>query len=227
MPVFSSTNLTRFQRDGEQNFAAEFPCVIERISLSITSGTSQYVLPDSVANIRRMTYRGWKVWPLPHRDLRESFLNGQQSGRPYWYIFNNIGLQKIQLFPVPQENLDAIQTGLWGESISDHFIIEFYAIPDQEQLKIPHFIRRRLLKTYTAMRMFQSEGRGQNTKAYKYWAKKWDFAKATYGEALADLNNKPRNLIANEKGMNPYGFTPPPPILPVSRFGIAVDDISG
>jgi hypothetical protein len=243
MPLFTDAFLTLLETKGENTFAAERPCIIDRISLAITSTVDIYTLPSYVIDIKRITYKGWKVFPMPHRDLRASYLSGKQGGRPYWYVFNNIGQSQLKLFPVPQENItaDNTYTNLWGAGILTDFIIEFYRLPDSTdsaaRYNIPNFIRRRLLKSYVMSRAFQAEGRGTNVKATKYWRSKYDFLKSLYTELLDDLNNKPRNIIANNMQSRPYGFVPPPPMIPISKAspshgnlqwnGISVDDITG
>lgn len=223
--AFDAATTLRFEQNGEDEFASERPCIIDRISLDIITGTDIYSLPNSLISIRRITYLGWKVWPLPHRDLRDSYASGTQAGRPYWYIFNNIGQLQIKLFPVPSENLTAI-TGptLWGSDILNCFIIEYFRLPDQSTFKIPAFFRQRLLTYYSNRRNYAMEGRTQDVKASKYWGNKFETYKRIYSELLDDLNNKPRNLITSMAAQRPYGFSPPPPILPVDRYGYSVDD---
>jgi len=233
MPLFADTTLTHLENIGENAFASERPCIVDRTSLAIVSGTDVYTLPSYVINIRRITYKGWKVFPITHRDLRQSYQSGNQAGRPYWYIFNNVGQSQIKLMPVPTENIsaEATYTNLWGPTINTKFIIEFYRLPDVSDLQnkylIPNFIRRRLLKTFVLSRAFQMEGRGVNIKASKYWRARYDFLKSIYIDLLDDLNNKPRNIICNNITSHPYGQGPPAPQLPVSKYGISVDEITG
>ena len=226
MPTFSTSTIARFETNAEQQFATERPCIIDRLALDITSGVGQYTIPNYVVNIRRVTYRGWKVYPLPHRDLRQSYLSGTQQGRPFWYIFNNVGQFKLQLFPVPSEDLIAVTTDLYGANIPNQFIIEFFRLPDVAPFQIPDYFRRRLLKCYIAKRCFEIEGKGMNVKAAKYWSNKFEYLKEVYGSLMDDLNNKPRNLVASDSAQRPYGYTPPPPMLPINRFGISVDEAS-
>jgi hypothetical protein len=225
--LFSNSAIQKFETDAEQDFATSRPCIIDRVSLDIISGTEIYDIPSYVTNIRRVTYRGWKLFPMPHRDLRQSFLSGTQGGRPYWYIFNNIGQSQIKLFPVPQENISMVSdtSTLWGSHIIDSFIIEFFRLPDTG-FAIPDFIRRQLLKTYISKRLFQMEGKGVKLKTVRYMNQKFEMLKQIDIDLLDDLNNKPRNLMANNQSSKPYGVTPPPPVLPINRYGIAVDDMS-
>lgn len=224
--LYSSANITRFAQDAEDQFNQEYPCIIDRIGISIVSGTSTYTLDPSVTNIKRITYRGYKLDPLPQRDLRQYFMSGTQQGRPYWYIFNNVGQMKIQLFPVPQETIAAPVSGLWGSSISSTVIVEYYRTSNYTTKTIPTFIGRRLKKAYVLKRCFEIDSKGSNVKASKYWTARWDGLVEMYGQALEDLVGKPRNLVTSPS-RHPFGFTPPLPINPVRYLNLSVDDYDG
>lgn len=224
--VFDSATILRFEANGEQAFCSVRPCIIDRIALNIVSGTAKYDLPSSCISIRRVTYKGWKVYPLPHRDLRQSYLSGTQQSRPYWYIFNNIGQTQIQFFPVPSETIAAITTNLYGSEIGNRVIVEYFRIPDQVSFIIPSWFRRQLLKCYINKKCFSIDTKSHANKASEYWNDKFNLLMNVYSELLDDLNNKPRNLVATDSAQRPYGFTPPAPILPVDRYGISVDEPS-
>ena len=222
-PIFSTATIARFEADAEANFNYERPCIVDRIGLAIVAGTAEYTLPSYVNDIRRITISGIPVYPLPHRELRFSCLNSTQQGRPYWYIINNIGQNKIRFFPVPNTNLadTTTLTSLWGSGITNNCIIEFYRQPDQSTNILPIFIRRRLLKCYINKRCFEVDKKGNSLKNVKYWADKYDNLKSIYSDLLDDLNNKPRKLIAsNTSNMNPALASP---VLPY-RYGISVAD---
>jgi len=225
--IFDSATISRFEANGEQNFAAERPCIVDRTSIEIFPGQANYTLPNYVVSIRRITYRGWKLYPMPHRTLRQSFLSGTQQSRPFWYIFNNQAQATIQLFPVPVEHLTPVATaaGLWGSDLINKFVVEFYRLPDSSQgITIPIFMRRRLLKCYINKNCFRMEGKAQNLKASEYWSGKYESLKEIFVNLLDELNSKPRNIVASSMNQRPYGYTPPPPILPIDRFGISVDE---
>ena len=225
---FDVATTARFQNNAEDEFALQSNCIVDRTALSIVAGTAIYDLPSSCINVKRVTYKGWKVFPLAHRDLRRSFQSGTQQSRPYWYIFNNIGQAQIRFFPVPSEAVSTGSgTGLWGSLILTKVIVEYYVMPDQTNYFIPTFFRSRLLTYYSNKRNFAMEGRTQDIKASKYWNDKFEVYKQNYIELLDDLNNKPRQLIANGTTRRPYGYIPPPPLLPIDRFGYSVDDYNG
>lgn len=226
LPFDSSTRI-RLGNQGEDHFNIERPCIIDRISIALTLGQDIYTLPSYVNSIRRMTYLGWKIYPLPHRDLRASYLSGTQQSRPYWYIFNNIGQQQIKLFPIPSLSVTQVNTNLWGQpDIINGFIIEFFRQSDYAVNSIPAFMRDRIRDNYANYRSFAMEGQYQNMKASKYYKDKYESISNIYVEMLDDLNNKPRNLVATDSAQRPYGYVPPPPILPVDRYGISVDEPS-
>jgi len=276
--LFSNSKITRIANEGENNFAVEYPCILKRISITVakstggatfdeTSGTfdetpglfdngggtgawpNTFTLPDDIVSIKRVTWKGFKLDPLPQRNFREVFQNASQQGRPFWYVFNNVGQNLIQLFPTPNEALpinsgstlfdshgglfddasglfDAatginLGTQLWGANIPNCFIVEYYQAPDFDTAIIPPYIRRRLLKSYVMRGCFNMEGQGQNRKASAYAKEKWRMLKKMYGELLGDLHNKPRKLVVN--GISSSYYFPGLPILPINRFGISVD----
>lgn len=243
----SSTTVNRLSQEGENDFAVEYPCIIKRISLTVTSGVALATLPDDVKSIKRITWKGYKLDPLPQRNFREVFQNATQTGRPFWYVFNNVGQNVIQLFPAPNEDLPLgsnlfdsltglfddqqglfdsftganLGTDLFGANIPNCCIVEYYQIPDFVNATIPNYFRRRLLKSYVLRGCFNIEGQGQNRKASEYYKNRWRFLKDKYGELLHDLHNKPRKLIVN--GISSSYFFPGNPILPINKFGTSVD----
>src|SRR4051812_46598864 len=105
MPIFSPQTLTRFFQSGEVEVSTDTPFLVDRVSFNVQSGVSTYTLPDYAISIRRMTYLGQGLDPLPRRNQREVFQGATQLGTPYWYVFDNIGLNQIKLFPTPPTNI--------------------------------------------------------------------------------------------------------------------------
>jgi hypothetical protein len=224
---FDSATVTRFKNNGEDDFEVSRPCILDRVSIALVTGTDVYSLPSYCINIKRVTYLGWQVYPLPHRDLRASYISGTQQSRPYWYIFNNIGQGQIKLFPVPAADLAQVLSPWTQPDILNGFVIEFYRTPDYNTFITPSWFRNRIRDNYANYRCFMMEGRWQNMKAAKYFKVKWSMLKDLFIEQLDDLQNKPRNIVASGNAQRPYGFIPPPPMLPINKFGIGVDDITG
>ncbi len=242
---FSAGQKLRFQREGEIKFAVQRPSIIDRSSISLVAGTADYVLPDYVQSIRRVTYLGWEVFPLEHRQLRQSFLSGTQQSRPYWYIINTVptsnGAYQIKFFPVPSLSVAAVSsyTDLWGPGINAGLIYEYFRSPDftGTKLRVPAYFMDKLKVMYESKRCYAIDGPYQDLKAVKFWNGKYAQMEAYFSELMDDMNNKPRNLIANDGSSRPYGYTPPPPLLPQSvnsasgsssqanQFGISTDEL--
>lgn len=223
MSLFDSTTITRFSQEGESTFADEYPCILTRIALQITANQSQYVLPDNVRSIRRITWtNGFKLDPLGQRNMREVFQYATQVGTPYWYVFNNIGANTIQFFPIPPQNVAISGKNVWSDAITTDVIVEYYMLPDFVNNILPVYFRRRLLKSYVLKMCFGREGSGQNLKNMQYFSDRWNMLKEKYGVLLDEIHGKSRKLSLN--GITSNQFFPGQPILPVSRFGIGIDD---
>lgn len=222
MPVFDNTTILRFAQEGEIAFSIEYPCILKRVSLATVSGTALVALPDDVKSIRRVTWKSHKLDPLPSRNFREVFQSASQQGRPFWYVFNNVGQNQLQLFPAPNETLAAVTVGLFGSAIPDRLIVEYFCASDVTTYLIPSFFRRRLLKSYVLRGCFNIEGQGQNSKNSKYFKDRWNMLSKLYGQLLADLVSKPRKLT-NQGGLPVGSDFPGFPVLPIDKFGISVD----
>jgi hypothetical protein len=222
MPLWDSTTIIRVSQEGENDFVEEYPCILVRMSLPVVKNQAVYTLPDNVRSIRRVTWKGWKLDPLGQRNMREVFSYATQVGKPYWYVFNNIGANNIQLFPIPDETINPSGNNLYSDAIKTDVIIEYFILPDYASNVIPQYFRRRLLKAYVLKTCFGIEGQGQNLKNRDYFNQRWVQLKQKYGEFLDEIHNKSRKLCLN--GITSSQFFPGTPILPVSRFGVGVDD---
>lgn len=221
MSLFSTDTITRFAQEGESDFCSEKPCIIKRVALTIVSGTATYTLSDDVLSIRRIAWKGQKLDPLPQRAAREIFQGASQSGTPFWYIFNNIGQNKIQFFPAPVVNIATTASNLYGSEIANRVIVEYWQAPDYTTAIIPSYMRRRLLKAYVLKSCFAIEGAGQNLKNVGYFEDKYRNLKRLYTQLLEDLHGKPRKLSLNN--YSGTGYFPGQPILPMARFGQSVE----
>src|SRR5216683_5973896 len=222
MPVFDSTTLARYYAEGENVFSDSTPFLVDRLSPTITSGISTYTIPDFVRSIRRVTHLGQKLDPLTRRNQRDVFQAATQQGRPFWYVFNNIGLNKISLFPVPSQTLAAAAGNLWGATaIGAGVIIEFYRVTDNITFVMPDWIKRQLLKQYVNMRAFAVDGSGHNEKLVQYFQQRWTLRSSEFAGLLDEIHSKPRKLCLSDIiGSN---YFPASPLLPITRFGISVD----
>lgn len=218
MSLFDAATIARFAQRAEDEISAELRPFISRYAIPIISGTAEYVISDTILDVRRVTYKGVKLYPINHRTYRDYGIP-TSSGKPTNYIYNNIGQNTIKLYPIPNETLNVTQSNLFGLEIANQCIVEYYSAPNYVDVTIPVFFRRRIIKAYTLKMCFALEGKGQNLKASKYWDDKYTALKEIYGNLLFDLINKPRRLIASgDIVYRQIGR----PMLPISRFGIGV-----
>jgi hypothetical protein len=222
--LYDSGSLTGALAEGEGRFARKHPCILDRIALDIISTIAAYTLPTYTLSIKRVTWKGMKLYPLPERLKREVFQGGSltNQGKPFYYTFNQIPQFTIRLFPIPNETIAANQTNLYGSNIKSQVIVEFWRTSDNNIKIIPAFFRRRLLKTYALSKVFASEGRGQNLKAVAYYSKKYDDLEKVYSNLLSEIHNKPRRLIVSGEFVHPNRMYSA--ILPVAKFGIGLDE---
>jgi hypothetical protein len=222
MAVWTSDDILRFLANAESDFCEEFPVLIDRWCLDIKNGIPEYTLPDYVVNIKRFTYKGAKLDPMPHRYFREAFQGAaSQISTPYWYVHTNLGTNIIKLFPTPAEDLTTTDIGLWDTNIENKCIVEFFRTPDEETgHTIPPYIRRRLLKCGVLKDCFSMENQGQNLKNSQYFDLKWKAMIKQYGNILQTLLAKPRRLAISDPSA--YQNYPAAPVLPIDRYGIGV-----
>lgn len=219
--LFQTTTVDRFAAEGEQDFADDARCILARTALSIVANTHTYAVSDRTLSIRRITWKGKKLDPLPQRNFREVFQSATQVGTPFWYVYNNIGLGQIRFFPTPPETIAAVTNDLYGSEIANRVIVDYFRTSNGTTFQIPLYIRRRLLKAYVLQGCFNLQGPGQNLKAAKYYSEKYKTLKDAYIQLLQELHSKPRKLVVN--GFTASNFFPAQPILPVSRYGQSVD----
>ena len=222
MPLFTTDQLQRFYEQGEDHVSHDRHFLVDRLSLALVQGQSQYTLPDYVESIKRVTYMGMKLDPLSNRNLRDSFQGATNQGEPFWYVYNNVGLNKIQLFPVPALSLAAATTGLWDSSIATSFIVEFYRITDNTTFVIPPYLKPQLLKSYVAKQCSSIDGAGMTLKMRQYYQQRWDKKEDEFGQWIDELMSKPRKLVISEIFSSNY--FPGSPVLPIDKFGISVDE---
>lgn len=224
MPAFTSQTLARYFNQGEGNLSQEKPFMVDRYSFPLVAGTNVYQLPDYVSSIRRVTFNGWKIDPLPGRNFREVFQSATQRGWPFWYVFNNIGLNSIELFPGVDTNYVTV-TDLWNQAGTDNIltgiVIEFARISDNSTFVVPSYFRRQLLKQWTARQCFSLEGPEQNLKLAGYFSDRWEKRKAQFFDFLADVHNKSRKLVVSD--ITNANYFPASPVLPIDRFGFSVE----
>jgi hypothetical protein len=221
--IWENAAIIRLSKRGEDAFIDMHSCIIDRLSLAINSGTSEYLLPDYILNIRRVTWKGRKITPCSHRQLRDTGYSGVQVGMPENYIYNNVSRQSIQFFPAPAESIDSASDNLYGTEIPARVIVEFYRTSDYISLRVPEMFRRRLLKAYINYRAYLQEGKGTNIKASKYFKTKWELLSSIYGDLIDDIINRPRKLVSDSTPII-HLYTPRFPHRSFSKFGVEVEN---
>lgn len=224
MSVWTDEQLSRWALKTEEKFCQAYDFIIDRLPLKIQEGNSLYTLPDFVINIRRISYRGKKLYPISHRDQRD-YLDGLfPNGTPTNYIYDNQGLNTLRLFPAPIEHLTPeLYIDLFNpDVIREQCIIEFYAAANGLEYKMPDYIRRKFLRAGISRLAYLAEGKGQNLKAYKYYKQKEQVLAELYGDQLIDQINQPRRLIFGSTTVQQNRYYPATAVLP-SNFGVGVD----
>lgn len=228
--IWSEEDINRFSQEAEDTFLTMTNCVIDRLSLNITAGENNYQLPDYVVNIRRVTWKGDKIFPLPHRQYQDGTDFIIARGKPNWYVFNNIWQQIIKFYPIPNEAVLASgepAEKLYSTEISKRVIVEFARTSDYDEFRIPEYLRRRLIKSYVMMKCFSMENPGQNIKVSKYFENKWKLLSEVYGNLMQELISKPRKLVLTGGWEYArFGINVNPSLsrrLPIGRYGIGVD----
>lgn len=220
---FDSSDITRFSNEAEEEFARDYPCIIDRVALDIVANTSIYTLSDYVIDIRKILWKGKRLSPITHRYYRDYSDQISTSSLPLEYVINNIGQMQIKFFPIPNVSIASIASNLFGSEVPNRVIVEFYRAPDFSTYKIPDFIRNRTLNSYAQRSCYAMEGKLQNLKAARYWAAQWNFLKNQNGILLESLINEPRRLIIGPSGDNSAYYLPQPR-LPYDKDAIDVDD---
>jgi len=216
MPQLGSTELERLLNQGEVKVSDDINFLAHRYSPAIVAGTSDYTLPDYVRSIKRVTWKGYKLDPMPQKTRANVFQAANSQGRPYWYVYNNVGLNKISLFPVPSESVSAGVTNLWATDVPTAVIVEFWRISDNSTYVLPDYFRRQLLRYYIASRQYQQEGKRNRFNTALYYKNRWEEERSRFENFLAELQNRPTKRTVSQI---PYTrFFPGKPILPIDRY---------
>ncbi len=220
MPVFSQPDIIRFFNRGETDITNDCNLLLDRVSLDVQSTISTYPIPDYVRSITRVTFQGKKLTPLPMRDLKDAFQSGTQQGRPFWYTFNNVGQNKIRLYPVPNVAVPPV-VNMWDSDIPNGVIVEFFRIADNQNFILPPWARNYLLKKYVGSQLFTIEGPGQNLKMAKYMSQQWEQWAGEFVSLISELHSAPRKLFVSDVVSG--NWFPGSPLLPIDKFGISVE----
>jgi len=217
MMNISSEDLETLVNQGEQVISGEIDFLVDRFIIPVLAGTATYTLPDYVSNIKRVTFQGYKCDPMPQKYQSQIFQDSRQLGRPYWYVYDNIGMRKISLFPVPSYSTNTIGDPWNGITIQKSCIVEFWRVSNGVEFTLPRYVRKQLLRYYLAQKTYQREGRGNKLVLWKYYTARWGIEKARFADFLDSVNTRPRGIVVPQGS---YGRTiPHDPMLPIDRFG--------
>lgn len=218
---FTDNIIQRFFNEGEVEFSQNVDFLVDRISLATQIGVANYVLPDYVKSIRRVTYLGNKVWPMSSRTQRTMFQGSTVTSTSFWYIYDNVSQNQIQFTPAPSVAIPLV-TNVWDTDIANGLIIEYSRVADNVNFKIPESFRRQLLKAFVGKKLFAIEGAGQNLKMSQYFDLLWQQRAGELKELIEKLFSNPRRLVVDR--MYASNIFDERPLLPINRFGVAVDD---
>lgn len=220
MPVFTQSDIIRFFNQGEVDASNDCNFLIDRYEIPVLSTVHTYQIPDYIRGISRVTFQGKKLTPLPRRDLNGAFQPATQQGCPFWYVFNNVGQNRVRLFPTPNSDTP-IGTDPWCTDIPTATIIEFFRISDNVDFVLPPWVRNFILKKYCGRELFNIEGPGQNLKMALYMAKQWILWYGEFQGLIDELHNAPRKLFVSDVVSG--NWFPGSPMLPIDKFGISVE----
>jgi len=260
--LWTNEYLARISLDAEIEIARETESIIDRLSLSTISGTSQYQLPEYVQNIRKILWKGFRLDPAAQIDYEnwiwnlggssiiggafepsafssgfeigsssDSNSNSRPVGRPFQYFYSTFGENVVIFNPGINETIASVPDNLWGSEIGNSVIIEFYRVPDGTSFKIPHYIRRRTIKSYVMWKSFEKEGPGQNLQAAEYYRNRYQIqllkakriVNGVYSAAVIHRESSGCNSFCEDDYGYQGPYKKPRPVLP-SNYGIPAGD---
>lgn len=218
MALFTSATLTRFTQEGVNEFATKRPYLVERQSVASVDGTKNYSLEAATLGIRRVTWKGIKIDPLPHRLMRDFEVNQTTKGIPLYYVFNNVNFPSISFFPIPNITIAAATVNMFGSAINTSIIIEAYMIPTTT-VQHPSFLHTRMDTAYTNLKRAEIQTKTKDKTARDYLRNRWDFMMVWADDILTEIETPSRIVDGGTvRRINQI----PTPRLP-STFGVGVD----
>lgn len=230
MSLWADNTINAAAEEAEITIADEIKCINKRVSLNILAHISLYVMPDDLITIRRVTWLGKKLEPLAFQGILKypvvnPGLTGStpESGTPYAYLYSGFGENYIKLFPTPSAALAQQTTNLYGSNIALCALIEYFALPDitGNTYRLPQYIARRIIKSFTLARLLAMEGPGQDLIGAKRH-------RMRYENLLADFRSINSGVFVSRNrtrspNQNSMATRISRPSLP-SNYGSVVDD---
>lgn len=227
MPIiWQSAFLSRYADDAETDAAASLDYLFYRFTLSTTQGTSTYTLPTFVKSVVRITWKGYKVWPLSWREMADlnpasmvatgGNLYESPEGRPRFYCFHPNDLRNIRFFPTPNQTIAADDTKVNDTNdLQDVVCISCWRSPDTtigEQL--PSYVARRTKKAFVLKYAWAKEGKGQNLVASNYYDAKYKFQLELLKKVNEHCFLSRRHRLDDSYNLAGFGRRKPRPVLP-------------
>ena len=159
--------------------------------------------------------------PLEVQDFNyDGWLKPQNLGvrsKPQYYMRVGNGYNRVMFYPIPDENIVADDTNVNNDvGIESQVILSVWRSADifSDDLRLPEYLFRNLMKYYAMSRAYASEGKGQNLIASEYFHKKYAFYLKFYKETMEKVPQAVQvRFGADVRG----GFKPPPrPVFPTS-----------
>lgn len=185
MPTWSDEYIARLEIEAEKEIARQTMYSWDRMSLAITEGTANYVLPIYVRGIISIQWKGDKVYPLHQREaIRFDPAYITTRGKVEWYLRSPEDFQYIRFIKVPNEDITSSSDDDLTNSavLVNRVVITFYREPDvtQEIISIPDYAGRRLIRDWVLYKAYASEGLGQDLKASAYYKKTYEIKLRRY-----------------------------------------------
>lgn len=194
MPIWTDEYLQLLQQRAEIELTTDVKCIFHRFSLAVTSGVSTYDLPEGIVSVQRVTWNGTRVNPYDQItaqrfDLHIDPLTETTSGKPYLYLQHNYGWDKIHFWPVPDENITADDSGIWGADIENRVVISCWIVADPTGFtqRLPEVVRRRVVKQYVNWKAYMKEGASQDIDAAGYFRSKYEAGKLHIQEVMGNI----------------------------------------
>jgi hypothetical protein len=203
MPTWSDDFIQRLEVEAELEIARQTNYARDRISLAITAGTANYVLPNYVRGIIDIKWKGRKIYPLFQREniqINPSYLTTR--GTVTWYMRSPEDFQYIRFVKVPDETIaaDSSDDLLDSSVMVNRVVITFFREPDVSQsiLSIPDYFGRRLIRDWVLYMAFKSEGNGQDLKASAHYKQTYEYRLKRYKD-LMERYYQTRESLSNIK----------------------------
>lgn len=222
MPLFDESYLNYLIDEAERQLSIHSGLIFDRFSVAVTQGSSILTLPSGIIGIHRVTWKGEVVEPSEFMDFdASSWFKPQNTGvegKPKFYLRRMNGYDEVQLYPIPNESLsggsDTFAQLALTTLIDERLIFSVVRVadPTNENLRLPVYLFRNVMKYRAMAQAYAKEGKTQNLEAAKYMQTKYDFFERQYMMAMSHI---PRAVINTLEPTNRGGRAKiPRPTLP-------------